>query len=210
METKVKYLGYHFNSQFTSEAHVNAISKNVNFVLSKIQHCRNTVNTNTKLQLVRGVIIPMFDYASIIYHGFGIHGSNGDETRLNVLMNSCVRFIGNLSGRDHVSEKYRELNLLNASNRRTMLICCFIYSFLITQTPSYLINIFTIKRGITRSGTDTTTLMVKKVHLTRDENQFAHCACKLWNNLPMNIRNSKTKDIFSNEIKNYLMNLQNH
>lgn len=65
----VKYLGFNFNMFFNSENQVNAIVKNVNFAMTKIRHCRNSVNLNTKLQLIRGVICPIFDYASIIYHG---------------------------------------------------------------------------------------------------------------------------------------------
>lgn len=89
-----------------------------------------------------------------------------------------------------------------------MLICCFIYNYLKTKTPAYLLNVFIVRESITRAGTDTITLMVKKVQLSRDEHQFAHCACKLWNGLPNMIRNSRTRDIFSNEIKSFFINLQ--
>ena len=55
----------------------------------------------------------MFGYVSMIYIGFGIHGTGEDESKVGVLMNSCVRFVCNLSMRDHVSEKYVDLELLN-------------------------------------------------------------------------------------------------
>lgn len=38
----VKYLGFNFNREFTSETRVNSIIKNVNFTLAKIRHCRNS------------------------------------------------------------------------------------------------------------------------------------------------------------------------
>lgn len=157
---------------------------------------------------MRGVISPIFDYASMIYHGFGIYGTNEDESRLNVLMNTCIRLVCKLSNRDHVSEKYVELGLLNAYNRRSMLICCFIYNFLKIHAPSYLSDIFEVKRSITRAGTDTITLMVKRVQLSWDELLFAHFASKLWNSTPMELRNSKKKENFAREIKKYFLNLQ--
>lgn len=203
----VKYLGFRFNNYFNSETQVNSITKNVNFTLSKLRHCRNSVSMDIKLQLIKGIVIPMFDYASMIYHGFGIFGSNNDEARLNILMNSCIRFVCNLSGRDHVSRKYIELGLLNAFNRRSMLICCFMYNFLKTRTPSYLLD-FEIHRSITRAGTDTVTLMVKRIHLSRDEYLFSHCASKLWNSIPSDIRNCKTKEEFAREIKVFFLNTQ--
>lgn len=204
----VKYLGFNFNSHFTSENQINAITKRVNSALSQIRHRRNALNINIKLQLTRGIILPLFDYAAIIYHGFGIHGTGGDETRINVLMNSCIRFVCNLSGRDHVSAKYIELNLLNAYNRRVMLICCIIHTFIETGTPSYLADIFKINTNGTRAGRDTVSLVVKNIKLSRNEHLLAHCACKLWNEIPADIRNSQTKDVFSTKIKNYLLEQQ--
>lgn len=204
----VKYLGFHFNSHFTSENHVDAIVKRVGFALSQVKHRRTSLNTGLKLQLTRGIILPLFDYAATIYHGFNIHGSGIDEARINVLMNSCVRFVCNLTGRDHVSDKYIKLNLLNAFNRRVMLICCFIYNFIETKTPEYLLDIFKINNNATRAGKNTVSLVVKNVRLSRNEHLFAHYACKLWNSIPNIIRNSESKNIFSHKIKEYLMEKQ--
>lgn len=204
----VKYLGFHFNSSFSSETHVNSIIKNVNFAMSKINHCRNSVSQETKVQLIKGVVLPMFDYASIIYHGFDIYGSHEDEKRLNILLNSCVRFICNLSSRDHISEKYGELGLLKAYYRRAMLISCFIYNYLKTKTPSYLSDIFIENTNNTRAGKNVVSLMVRGVRLSRDEFLFSHCLSKLWNSIPIEIRNSKTRDEFSRNIKNYFLNMQ--
>lgn len=168
-------------------------------------HCRRSVKENTKLELVKGVLCPIFDYASMIYHGFNIHGTGDDESRLNVLMNSCIRFICNLSMRDHVSEKYNKLKLLNAKNRREMLMCSFIYNYVYTRTPSYLSDIFVLNNNRTRSGMDTKSLIVKKIKRTRDEHLFAFCAVKLWNSLPLEIRNSDKKEVFLREIKKYYL-----
>lgn len=204
----VKYLGFNFNNTFNSETHVNSIIKNVNFVLSKIKHCRGSLNTDIKLKLFKGVINPFFDYCAIIYHGFGTHGTGGDQDRLRVLYNSCIRFVCNLSGRDHVSEKYIELKLLNDFNRRSFLICVIIHSFIHTGKPLYLSNIFERQSSITRAGSDTITLKFIKVSTTKDELLLANSACKLWNGIPSLIRNIIPKNEFSNRIKEYLFQCQ--
>lgn len=196
----VKYLGFHQIAQ---------ISKNVNFALSKIRHCRKSVNSELKLKLVKGVICPIVDYAAIIYHGFGIHGTNEDENKLQILMNSCIRYVCNLTNRDHVSNYYSELELLNAHNRRTFLISCIIYSFLQTGQPANLANIFNVNKNNTRSGKDTISLVTKQIKKTRDEFLLEHCACKLWNSIPIDIRNLPTKNQFANQYKKYLQNKQN-
>lgn len=158
----VEYFGFNFNSAFNSKTHINSIVKNVNFVLSKIKHSRGSLSTDIKLKLLKGVIDPFFDYCAIIYHGFGVHGTGGDQNRLRILYNSCIRYVFNLSGRDHVSDKYIELNLLNDFNRRSFLICVIIHSFIhITGRPSYLSDIFRRHNSNTRAGSDTITLKLR-------------------------------------------------
>lgn len=49
----LKYLGFNFNSEFSADTHVNSIIRNVNFVLSKINHCRGSLSTDIKLKLLR-------------------------------------------------------------------------------------------------------------------------------------------------------------
>lgn len=99
----VKYLGFNINSHFSSDNHVDSIVRKVNMTLSRMRHRRTSLSTEIKLQLTRAIILPLFDYAAIVYHGYNIHGTGENEKRLNVLMNSCVRFICNLTGRDHAS-----------------------------------------------------------------------------------------------------------
>lgn len=204
----VKYLGVHFNSLFTASNQIAQISKNVNFTLSKIRHCRKSVGPKLKLKLVKGVICPLFDYAAIIYHGFGIHGTGEDENKLRILYNSCIRYICNLSHRDHVSESLNELEMLNAFNRRSFLITNIIYSFLNTGEPKYLANIFKTNQNQTRAGMDTITLLTRQVRNVKDEHLLEHCATKLWNSIPTNIRNLPNKKKFANEYKKYLLDKQ--
>lgn len=165
----VKYLGVHINETLSAETHVDSITKRVNFTLSKIKHCRNTITPSIKLKLIKSVVNPIFDYGSILYHGFKIHGTGKDEDRVQLLQNSCIRYICNLTKRDLVSEKYTELKLLNAYNRRSVLICGFIHSFIHTKKPIYLSDIFKVSKNNTRAGIHTITLTIKKVKLTRDQ-----------------------------------------
>ena len=206
----VKYLGFNFNNNSNSESHINSISKNVNFVLSKIKHCRKSLSTNIKLKLLKGVIDPFFDYCAIIYHGFDVYGTGKDKNRLRVLYNSCVRFVCDLSGRDHVSEKYNDLGILNDYNRRCYLICVIIHTFIHSGKPQYLCDIFEQHISNTRSGTDTITLKVIKISNSRDELLLAYSACKLWNSIPFSIRNIIPKSMFSISLKKYFFEQQSN
>lgn len=176
----------------------------MNFVLSKIKHCNNSLNTDLKLKLSRGVIDPFFDYCAILYHGFGVNGTGGDQNRLRILYNSCIRFECNLSGRDHIFKKLIELIILNAHNRRCFQICVIIHSFIQTGRPSCLCDIFNKNISYTRAVSDTITLTTVRVLNTRNELLLANSACQLWNSIPFLIRNIDSKNEFSKRIEKYL------
>lgn len=91
--SSVKYLGFTFSERFDSSNHVDAIIRKVNFSLSKISHCKRNIRSDAKWRIVRGVIDPIFDYGSIIYHGHGISGTMGDAKRIQIAHNNCIRYI---------------------------------------------------------------------------------------------------------------------
>lgn len=128
--------------------------------------------------------------------------------RLQLIQNNCVRFICGLNKYEHISQSINDLNLLNAYNRRTFLICSFIFDFLITGRPAYIKNVFNIVESKTRNGSNSVTLAVTRVNFTRDEYILSHCASRLWNSLPLSLRLIKIKSKFSNELKEYLMQQQ--
>lgn len=113
-----------------------------------------------------------------------------------------------MSHRDHVSESLNELEMLNAFNRRSFLIANIIYSFLNTGEPKYLANIFKTNQNQTRAGMDTITLLTRQVRNVKDEHLLEHCATKLWNSIPTNIRNLPNEKKFANEYKKYLLDKQ--
>lgn len=207
---KIKYLGFTFNENFSSDDHISSIIQKTNFSLSKIKHCRNSLPTKYKLQIFKSIINPLFDYCAIVYHDFNIHGTAYNTMRLQVAQNNCIRFICNLKKYDHVSNHRNNLDLLNASNRRIFLICTFIYSYINYSGPDYLNDIFKIVESKTRNGSSERQLVVSKVNSIRGEYLFSHSTNKLWNNLPLSIRTIVGKGNFMGELKNHLMISQNN
>lgn len=111
-DNEVKYLGFHFNNEFTSSNHTTNIIKKINFSLSKIASSRKFNPKPVRIRIVKGVIGPIFDYVSIIYHGYSIFGTCDDEKRLQRAQNPCVRYIYNLPKYEHITPFMKELRLL--------------------------------------------------------------------------------------------------
>lgn len=72
-----------------------------------------------------------------------------------------------------------------------LLIRCFHFNVIQTQTPTYLTNIFIVDGKHTGAEIDSNTLMVKWVQLSSDELSL-HCASRLWNSIRFfSVRNKK-------------------
>lgn len=179
--------------------------KKVNFSVNKIKHCRKYLPKESKVQIVKGIIDPIFDYGSIIYHGFNIHGSANNEKRLQVAHNNCIRFVLNINRHAHISEYRNSLEFLTRFKRREYMIGSFIFNFLQNRSPSYLNDLFVFNDNNTRSKGS---LVVKKIKLNRDKFLFKYSATNMWNNIPSDIKNSGSLKTFQEKFKNYLFNQQ--
>lgn len=206
--SSVKYLGYIFNEKFDSSDHVSELIKKVNFSLSKVNHCKRNIPLDAKLEIINGVIIPLFDYGSVIFHGHGITGTRADEKRIQVAHNKCIRYITRVNRFERISPIPNELNMLNMYNRRQFLILCFLHKLLDGESAPYLNDIFIRNKNNTRAGLDTNSLIVRGVKKNSDKLLLSHCLCNLWNGVPPEIRNSISHNISRTSLYRFILNNQ--
>lgn len=204
----VKYLGYSFNGGFDSSGHVGEIVKKVNFSLKKINHCKRYIPPDAKSRIVNGVILPLFDYGSMIYHGHGVHGTKNDERRIQVAHNAYIRFISRVSRFDRITPILNKMNLLNMFNRRQFLILCYVQKILGNGSAPYLNDIFIRNGNNTRAGLDVISLRTARINETGNKLLLSCSTCKMWNDLPIDIRNSKSHEIFRKSVHKYLLDKQ--
>lgn len=102
----VRSLGYHKNRTHRTlsyESHINNVQQKVYGALGTMRPIKNILNANVKALLVKTMIFPIFDFMDIVYHGFGMHGTNRDSDKLEKAFNSCIRFILNIPRREHIT-----------------------------------------------------------------------------------------------------------
>lgn len=83
-----------------------------------------------------------------------------------------------------------------------------VHKILYKKSAPYLGNIFQKNNNKTRAGEDTISLVVKKVTKVNNEHIYAHCASKLWNQIPQEIRSIEKHNIFRNKLFNYFIEYQ--
>lgn len=101
------------------------------------------------------------------------------------------------------------MNMLNMYNRRQFLILCFIHKIINYGSAPYLDDIFVKNNNNTRAGLDTTSLKVFQIK-KNEKNKYvlSYCLCKMWNELPHNIRNLNSHNVFRTTLYNYLLTEQ--
>jgi hypothetical protein len=71
----LKYLGYHFNRELSLLEHIRKINQKVYLSLSQLQPLKYTLPEHVKLNLVKTLVLPLFNYMDIVYHEHDSHGS---------------------------------------------------------------------------------------------------------------------------------------
>lgn len=200
---EVRDLGYYMNRTLTNDTHLRLLQQKVYGGLSKIRPLRKIMHEDTRLQLVKTLILPIFDYMDVIYHAYGTYGSGGDENKLEKLFNTCIRYILNLPRHEHITPYRNDLKLLTMYERRTSHVASMIFKILNGETPQYLNNIININSHNTRSKNK---LIIKKPNNNFQKNSLFIGGPNLWNKIPEEIRNSVTSDNFKKNYELYISN----
>lgn len=147
-------------------------------------------------------MLPIYDYGSIIFHGYGIHGTKNTEASLQLAFNAWLRFIFNLNKYDHLTNVRTETSIMELYDRREFLICCFLHNVISNQSPTYLQQLLQCSVTNTRSCDD---LVIKEARKVRDELSIAHAGAKLWNSVPKKIREIKKHDVFVSRLNEWFL-----
>ena len=137
----VKNLGIWLTPTLTWKSHVDHILKKVHSALGSLHFHRKSLSIPLKKQLILALVLPHFDYGSLVYFDL-------DKTRVNELQvahNSCIRFIfgyipfiPNMHISTHLTQKRLELGWLSLSGRRHLQLAHLSYKTIALQKPSYL------------------------------------------------------------------------
>lgn len=166
------------------------------------------LSSQIKINLVKTLILPIFDYACISYHDLPQYLEN----KITRLLNCAIRFIFGLRKDVHITPYRIRANLLSPLNRRKYFIGCLFYKIFYTGCPSYLaelIHTSTTIRGTNRlnvamNNVDPTYFIIPKARTDIYSNSFVLTAERFWNSLPLRIKTSPSINIFAGLLLNFL------
>lgn len=201
-----KNLGVFFDQNLSWTTHVDQICKRVYAAFHALKRLQNFLPFNTKVQLSQTLLLSLIDYADCCF----LDITEELLGKLERLQNLAIRFVFDLRKYDHVSEFRRRLKWLTIRHRRNCHILCTLYKVLHGSCgPSYLRDCFSFLYPPNKPCRShvSTLLHIPLHHSNFGSRSFSVHAVRLWNELPADIRSSKSFYSFKKKVKNHYLSL---
>jgi hypothetical protein len=199
----VKDLGVYLDNTLSWRPQISEVSRKVVGSLHALNRLKHFLPIKTKILLVQTLILPIIDYGDVCYPDL-----NGELLdKLDRLLNNCIRFIFCLRKYDHVSSFRSQLGWLPIRLRRKIRLLCTLFSILNDpKSPEYLKTLFhyyCVSRVRQLRSSGNLSLSIPPHRTGFMSNSFSVQVARLWNSLPVKIRQSPNRLVFKKSLQNF-------
>jgi len=131
---KIKSLGIIMNSKLDAVDHINYVISKIYFVLRNLRFSSDCIPQDTKIKLVKQLILPFIDYFANVYCSL----DSSSYHKLNVALNNCTRYVYGLRRFDHIAGRTKNLLGCDLVNYLKVRNCVLLHKIIMTNQPSYL------------------------------------------------------------------------
>ena len=132
--SKAKSLGIYINSKLSAIDHVNSVVSRIYFVLRNLRMSSHYTPLETRLKLVKQLILPIITYFDNIYcklDSISLH-------KLLVAFNHATRYVYNLSRFEHISNWSKSILGCDLATFLILKNLTFLHRLIKYKTPEYL------------------------------------------------------------------------
>ena len=196
-------IGVMFDHHMDMTTQVTKMCQAAWFQLRNIRSVRSSLTQEATLRLVCSLVMPRLDYGNISLYGI----SEGLLDKLQKAQNAAARLVVKCLRSDHITPHLRDLHWLPVRSRIKYKILVTTYRALHNEAPAYISEMLSpyIPPRTLRS-TNTSLLTVPTTHTKHGDRAFSCAAPRLWNELPISIKNCPSTSTFKQSVKTYLFN----
>jgi hypothetical protein len=194
-------IGAVMDSNLTMKPHMNNTIRSCYAQLYSISKIRKYLTVDATKIIIHAFISSRMDNLNSLLYKLPDCVIN----RLQRVQNSAARLIVKLRKRDHITPTLIELHWLPVVSRIDYKILLLIFKCLIGKAPTYLSDLlhqYSPSRSLRSSSQNL--LKEHRATKTYGERAFGTCAPKLWNSLPITLRQCKTIPTFKAGLKTFL------
>ena len=190
------------DSHLKMDKHVRHILKKCCTNLRRIRAIRPFLTLNATKALVQALVMSHLDYCNSLLVGISVDLLN----KLQVVQNAAARVVYRLRKYDHVSHVRKKLHWLPIRERIHYKVAVITFNVLNGNGPDYLKELLHPQKSVRSLRSTTSNLLdIPKTRLkTAGDRSFASTAPRIWNELPVKLRNCDNILTFKRDLKTYL------
>ena len=219
LEKDIKSLGVYIDPRLDMNKHISYIRQFCIGQLSSWKHIATLLDTDTRLMLVKQIILSKLDYNNSLLCGLPGYVIKS----LQFIINCAMRFVYNVRYREHITPYIIRSHILPVKYRIEYKICLTVFKCLHDLAPQYLqellkwntptndvLNIYDDSNFVPRTTQDPYLLIVPSDFGKRTRYRsrtFSHYAPRSWNTLPYALRCCNDKSVFKTKLKTHFFNV---
>jgi hypothetical protein len=205
--SSVKNLGVIFDSNLKMNLFVVQKFSSCMYYIKSISKIRRYLTQDATKLLVHAFITSRLDYCNSLLYGI----NKKLMSRLQHVQNMAARLILCLPRHEHITKHLRELHWLPVEKRIWFKILTIVFKTKINKAPSYIIdliptNFHNTYYNLRKNNQNQLSCLVKPKSSFGDR-CFSNAAAKLWNFLPLHVKETQSLAKFKKCLKTYLFNL---
>ena len=200
--SNVRNLGVSLDKELNMQSQVTSVCKSAYFHLKNIARVRKYLTVAAAESLVHAFITSRIDYCNSLLCGI----SNLVISKLQHVQNSAARLILHVKKREHITPTLVKLHWLPVTHRITFKVLLLTFKAMNRMAPQYICDLLVpYQPSRTLRSADNHLLCVPRSRLaTYGDHAFSIAAPKLWNSLPVHLRNCENLAAFKSQLKTYL------
>lgn len=195
-----KLLGVHIDENLNWNSHIDHLCATISSKISLLRQLSNYVPIHAQKLFYQGYILPLFDYGSVTW---GTTSTTNIE-RLSKLQKRAARVILKADFTTPSALMFQELGWTSVAGRIKYNKAVLTYKALNNMTPEYITNLLKPMSQAhslnLRSGSNGT-LYIPRSRTALYSGAFSCSAPRLWNSMPLEVRNSESLNVFKKNAK---------
>ena len=202
----VRNLGSWFDSKLTMSTHISKVSASSFYHLHNIKRIRKYLSVEATQTLVHAMITSRVDYCNSLLFGL----PDCQLNKLQRVLNVSARLIYKLPRFCHITPILCDLHWLPIRYRINFKIILLTFKAIHGLAPKYISDLVVINSSMYNlRSADSLFLSVPHINTKRTlgDRAFTIAAPKLWNSLPVELRQINSIFAFKRQLKSYLFQL---
>ncbi|PJE77717.1 hypothetical protein CI610_03355 [invertebrate metagenome] len=195
-----RHLGVTFSSDAKWSLHIAEIIKTCMKKVSVLRKFKFLLSRKTLLRIYRVFVLPVLEYACEVWDGCSL----ADVNKLEQVQLEAARIITGMPSFSSKQSLYKESQLQPLSERRKFRKLSMMYKLHNDLTPSYFSNLLPPRVGERNSYNvrNKENYTVPNFRLSTSYESFIPSSVRLWNNLPIDVREQPSISRFKSKIEN--------